>query len=154
MACDNLPYLWELTGVWVQRHDCKDLVTIYSTSPQISCMACPIWKLTVVWLQRHDCKDLVTIYSTKTWKPEVAIAVPTSDLADLAWSPDNCCLLVWDSALTYKALVYASDGDLLASYQAYSDALGIRSTCWSPSGQMLAIGSFDQVVSNPKVAQR
>lgn len=96
-------------------------------------------------MQRHDCKDFVTIYSTKTWKPDVAIAVPTSDLADIAWSPDNCCLLVWDAVLTYKALVYASDGDLLASYQAYSDALGIKSTSWSPSGQMLALGSFDQV---------
>ena len=96
-------------------------------------------------MQRHDCKDFVTIYSTKTWKPEVAIAVPTTDLADVAWSPDNCCLLVWDTLLAYKALVYASDGELLASYQAYSDGLGIKSTSWSPSGQMLALGSFDQV---------
>ena len=76
-------------------------------------------------MQRHDCKDFVTLYSTKSWKPEVAIAVPTSDLSDLAWSPDNCCLAVWDSLLTYKALVYASNGALLASYQAYSDGLPV-----------------------------
>ena len=30
------------------------------------------------------------------------------------------------------------------SYSAYDDALGIKTVRWSPTGQLLAVGSFDQ----------
>lgn len=73
------------------------------------------------------------------------IAATTQDLADLAWSPDGSCFAVWDILLTYKLLIYSSSGHCLASYSAYQDALGIRTVQWSPDGQMLAVGSYDQV---------
>jgi len=77
------------------------------------------------------------------------IATTTQDLSDLAWSPNGTCFVVWDTPLTYKLLVYSSKGHCLSSYCAYQDALGIRSVAWSPSGQMLAIGSYDQVPPPP-----
>ena len=38
------------------------------------------------------------------------------------------------------------DGRCLSKYSAYEFALGIKSVCWSPSSQFLAIGSFDEKV--------
>ena len=73
------------------------------------------------------------------------IATTTQDLADLAWSPDSSCFVVWDTLLTYKLLIYSAAGHCLASFSAYQDALGIRTVQWSPDGRMLAVGSYDQV---------
>ena len=70
----------------------------------------------------------------------------TRDLAGLAWNPSSSELAAWDSALTYKVLLFGSRGNLKASYSAYSDALGVRHATWSPSGQVLAVGSCDQRV--------
>ena len=41
--------------------------------------------------------------------------------------------------------VYTPEGECLAAFQAYSGALGVKSLAWSPSGQLLAVGSYDQV---------
>lgn len=71
------------------------------------------------------------------------------DAADLAWSPDSSKLAVWDSAFTYNVLVLAADGSSLGSYSGYQDGLGIRSVGWSPGGDLLAVGSYDQVCDEP-----
>lgn len=73
------------------------------------------------------------------------IATTTQDLADLAWSPNSTCFVVWDILLTYKLLIYSAAGHCLASFSAYQDALGIRTVQWSPDGSMIAVGSYDQV---------
>ena len=52
-----------------------------------------------------------------------------------------------------QVVVYGLDGRVLTSYRAYSDALGIKSVAWSPSGQLLAVGSYDQVCGGPTCAQ-
>ena len=70
----------------------------------------------------------------------------TDDLAGLKWSPDGEVLCVWESSLSYKVLLYSIDGRLISSYSAYEHALGIKSLCWSPSGQFVAVGSHDQLV--------
>ena len=95
-------------------------------------------------VQRTDCKEYISLVSCSAWELRSRIAITTQDLADLAWSPDSSCFVVWDTMLTYKLLVYSSEGLCLASFSAYQDALGIRSLRFSPNGQMLAIGSFDQ----------
>ena len=97
------------------------------------------------WVQRSQCKDQLTIYSCLDWQPLSRASLPTSDAADLVWSPDRTCLAVWESVLEYRVLVYAVDGSCLADYSAYGNALGIKTVAWSPTGQMLAIGSYDQV---------
>jgi WD40 repeat protein len=109
-----------------------------------------IWHflLVLIWqfctLQRAQCKDRLAIYTCCDWQAS-RTALPTSDAADLAWSPDTTCLAVWESSLDYRLLVIALDGRCLLDYCAYPDGLGIKSVAWSPSGQLLAIGSYDQV---------
>lgn len=41
-------------------------------------------------------------------------------------------------------MVLALDGTPLVRYRAYEDALGVKSVAWAPSGQLLAVGSYDQ----------
>ena len=70
--------------------------------------------------------------------------VATSDAADLAWSPDDRAICVWDSVLQYKVCMYQPDGRCLKEYTAYSNALGVKTVRWSPSSQILGIGSYDE----------
>nr|GEW69758.1 hypothetical protein [Tanacetum cinerariifolium] len=37
-------------------------------------------------------------------------AVDTLDLADVEWSPDDSAIVIWDSPLEYKVLIYSLDG--------------------------------------------
>lgn len=46
----------------------------------------------------------------------------------------------------YKVVLYSPDGTMIKTYSAYDDALGIRLIRWSPSSQLLAIGSYDSKV--------
>lgn len=50
-----------------------------------------------------------------------------------------------------QVLIYSPDGRCLFKYQAYESGLGIKSVSWSPCGQFLAVGSYDQMlrVLNP-----
>ena len=44
-----------------------------------------------------------------------------------------------------RCVVVTPQGRVCASYSAYEHSLGIKSTAWSPSGDLLALGSYDQV---------
>lgn len=94
--------------------------------------------------ERRNCKDCISIFACSSWQLVKHFEVETNDLADLAWSPDGRVLCVWDSLLRYELLVYSMDGRCLSRYSAYEFALGVKSVCWSPSSQFLAIGSFDE----------
>lgn len=85
------------------------------------------------------------MYTCTNWELVKQFHVATNDLEDIAWSPDTACLAAWDNSLTYNLVVVTPEGETLATYSAYSNALGIKTVQWSPSGQMLSIGSFDQV---------
>lgn len=95
--------------------------------------------------ERRDCKDFVSVFSTETWTVAAHFPVETSDLAELTWSPDGGQLAVWESSLEYAVLIYSPDGRKVARYEAYKNALGIKSAAWSPSGQLFAMGSYDQM---------
>lgn len=87
----------------------------------------------------------MSLVNCSDWSLRQRIAITTADLADLAWSPDSSRFVVWDTLLTYKLAIYTAEGHCLASYSPYQDALGIRTVQWSPDGQRLAVGSYDQV---------
>nr|AGT21477.1 WD40 repeat-like superfamily protein [Tarenaya spinosa] len=95
---------------------------------------------------RRDCKDYVNLLSCQSWQIMGSFAVDTVDLADLEWSPDDSSIIVWDSPLEYKVLIYSPDGRCLFKYQAYECGLGVKTVSWSPCGQFLAIGSYDQML--------
>lgn len=48
--------------------------------------------------------------------------------------------------LYLQVLIYSPDGRCLFKYSAYDNALGVKSATWSPCGQFLGVGSYDQVV--------
>lgn len=55
----------------------------------------------------------MTTYDCSTWELVRQWVVATSDLADLAWSPDGSCLAVWDApAMGYIVAVYTPTGKL------------------------------------------
>ena len=47
--------------------------------------------------------------------------------------------------LSLPTQVYTPDGECLASHSGYSQMLGIKTVAWSPSGQLLALGDYEQV---------
>ncbi|KAH9647902.1 wd repeat-containing protein WRAP73 [Citrus sinensis] len=95
---------------------------------------------------RRDCKDYINLLSCHTWEIMGVFAVDTLDLADIEWSPDDSAIVIWDSPLEYKVLIYSPDGRCLLKYQAYESGLGVKSISWSPCGQFLAVGSYDQTL--------
>jgi hypothetical protein len=49
-----------------------------------------------------------------------------------------------------QVVVHAvSDGACLGSFSAYDDALGAKAAAWGPGGDVLAVGSYDQVGEGP-----
>ncbi|KAK0596388.1 hypothetical protein LWI29_015257 [Acer saccharum] len=95
---------------------------------------------------RRDCKDYINLLSCHTWEIMGVFAVDTLDMADIEWSPDDSTLVIWDSLMEYKVLIYSPDGRCLSKYQAYESGLGVKSVSWSPCGQFLAVGSYDQML--------
>ncbi|KAI8896244.1 hypothetical protein BC833DRAFT_541597 [Globomyces pollinis-pini] len=94
--------------------------------------------------ESYESKDFISIYDCSDWTLTKRFPIQTSDLFDLAWSPDGRFIAVWESFLTYNIFIYHPDGRLAGTYSAYDNMLGIMSVKWSPSAQFLAIGSFDQ----------
>lgn len=95
-------------------------------------------------LERAGCKDYVAVYDASTFALAARFPTTTADAADLAWSPDGTAIAVWDSPLEHRVMLHAPDGAPLGEYSAYSGALGIKSVCWAPGGQLLAVGSYDE----------
>lgn len=93
----------------------------------------------------------MSLYACADWAPLAHAEVGTSDLEGLAFAPDGTCLAAWDSPLQYGVVVLALDGSPLARYRAYEDALGVKCASWAPSGQLLAVGSYDQARPRPGV---
>lgn len=96
--------------------------------------------------ERRDCKDFVSLFDCEQWQLVRNFPVKTTDLVGLRWSPDGKVLCIWDSSLNYNIVIYNTKGVCLASYSAYENALGIKCVQWSPTGQFIAVGSFDQKV--------
>ncbi|KAF0980699.1 hypothetical protein FDP41_013182 [Naegleria fowleri] len=94
--------------------------------------------------ERRDCKDYISIIVTETWELVKHFPVRTKNLTDIKWSPDGRYLVVWDHPLDYSVTIYSPAGSEISHYSAYNDLLGVKTVKWSPNGQLLAIGSFDQ----------
>ncbi|XP_044478919.1 WD repeat-containing protein WRAP73-like [Mangifera indica] len=95
---------------------------------------------------RRDCKDYTNLLSCSSCEIMGVFADDTLDLADIKWAPDDNSIVIWDSHLEYKVLIYSPDGRCLFKYQAYESGLGVKSVSWSPCRQFLAVGGFDQML--------
>lgn len=45
----------------------------------------------------------------------------------------------------HRVQVFTSDGKPATTYSAYQDALGIKDVAWNASGELLSVGSYDEV---------
>ena len=103
-------------------------------------------------LARSSCKDRVVVYDTGTFEEVASIELGTSDASGMLWSPDSKHLVVWDG-LTYGPRVVVlgvSPGSIEvvmdAAWAAGVSGLGVRTVAWSPSGSVLAVGTYDSDV--------
>ncbi|KAJ2491642.1 WD repeat-containing protein wrap73 [Coemansia sp. RSA 2050] len=97
--------------------------------------------------QRHDYHDYIGIYNTRSWTMVREIAVmDTVDLAGIAWSPDGLHLVAWDMAGNFCAVVVNVGGVVKRVYGEDQVCLGVRSCEWAPSGQLLAVGGYDEKI--------
>ncbi|KAG2759839.1 WD repeat-containing protein [Phytophthora cactorum] len=94
--------------------------------------------------ERHDCKDFIGVYSCESWELTTHFSIDSYDCVEITWSPDDGTIAVRDTHLEFRVLLYSPDGTLLAKYQAYENALGLKTMTWSASGQFLALGSYDE----------
>ncbi|KAI8801005.1 WD40-repeat-containing domain protein [Cladochytrium replicatum] len=94
--------------------------------------------------ERKDCKDKIALIDCEDWSLIRKFAVETSDLEDISWSPDGQYIAAWDGPLNSKVLFYHPDGRLAGSFSSTEYALGVKTALWSPSGQFLAVGGYDQ----------
>jgi hypothetical protein len=83
-----------------------------------------------------------------------------NNLSSICWAPDGSHIIAADSYLSYKLAVYTPSGEVVAAYEAYQNALGIKQvltqTCSiSPSitqhslptiENLVAVSSFDGIV--------
>lgn len=58
-------------------------------------------------LERREVKDYIGIYYCGDWSLIHHFPIDTFDAIDLMWSKDNTSLIIWDSPVEYKLLVYS-----------------------------------------------
>ncbi|EME27281.1 uncharacterized protein Gasu_51380 [Galdieria sulphuraria] len=78
----------------------------------------------------------------------ILLSFPVSllDVTGLSWCPNEYTIMIHSSSLYNQLQVVLPQGKVLFYYQPYTAALGMREALWSPTGNLLAIASFDQVV--------
>lgn len=102
-------------------------------------------------LTRPSLHDVLLYLNPDGSGPVVPMEMPTVDAQGILWSPDGQWLALWDAASAgYKVLILTADGHLYKTYNGGQDAdslsLGAKTLKWSPSGEILAIGDFDNRV--------
>eukprot|EP00347_Sterkiella_histriomuscorum_P020793 403336439 len=95
--------------------------------------------------ERRETKDWISIYyAGADWKLVNTFEVETFDLVDIMWCKEDTALVVYDTPLEAKVLVYSAlTGDILARHQLHSPGLGVKSVSLSPSGIFMAVAYFD-----------
>ena len=105
-------------------------------------------------IERREAKDWVSIYHTMgEWKMVNTFEVDTFDAADISWCKEDTSIMVYDSPLDAKILIFSAmtgacltnmnlqNYSINAKYGDSSLALGIKSVSLSPN-QYYAVASF------------
>jgi WD40 repeat protein len=102
---------------------------------------------------RIDLQDYIGVYATKPWAELSKFKCAKdsgNDLASLQWTPNSAHIVASDSHLMYKFAVYTPAGEVVAFYEAYQQALGLRQVVFHRGAQgttpicpLVALGSYD-----------
>lgn len=120
----------------------KQITTCYGYRPRTGHLAL---------LTRPSLHDVLLYLKPDGSGPVVPMELATVDAQGILWSPDGQWLALWDAASAgYKVLILTADGHLYKTYCGGQDAgnlsLGVKTLKWSPSGEFLVIGDFDNRV--------
>lgn len=96
-------------------------------------------------VERREHRDYIGVYRQGYWELINRFKVDTIDLEDIMWSTNDRVICCYDNPLEYRFLIYTPRGQKLAQFQAYENALGIKSLSFSPKSRFLAVGSYDQI---------
>lgn len=104
----------------------------------------------MVLAERRSSKDYLSIFDCKKWILVNNFEAASKDLAGLCISPNGHYICIWESCVEYKLYIHMMSGSCVCSYSAYNNiweyGLGIKIVKWSPTGQFLSIGSYDEKV--------
>lgn len=106
----------------------------------------------LVILSRSAAQDIMTLHAPCTYFVIKTITLPSADAQGLKWSPDGRWLAVWDTpSMGTKLFIYSADGHLYRTYAGESndavEGLGIKTLEWSPRGDFLAVGGYNERVT-------
>jgi len=96
--------------------------------------------------ERKDSKDFIGIYFTGDWTLVSHFQVESYDMQEVFWSKDNTALIVQDSPLECKFLIYSPTGNLIQVHEPYKLTLGVKNMNMSPNGHYLTAGFYDGAV--------
>ena len=101
--------------------------------------------------RRNDSADHISIFDySSNWSMIGHFQVnELEDLQGIQWSPNDDVLCLWENCYEYKIVFYTLDGKVLNIYKPENDqlSLGIRCARWSPTGQILVVGDYDEHVT-------
>ncbi|KAI9842702.1 MAG: hypothetical protein M1837_006987 [Sclerophora amabilis] len=103
-------------------------------------------------ISRPAAHDLLTLHAATEYNVLISLTLPTVDAQGLRWSPCGRWIAIWDSVASGpKIHIYTADGHLYRSHSGSQDeevrGLGIKSVEWSPLGDFLAIGDYEDRMS-------
>ena len=103
-------------------------------------------------LVRESAHDNLLLLAPSTYEVLENVELPSVDAQGLDWSPDGQWLAIWDNTSAgYKLYVYTADGNLFKTYAGGQTTdhvgLGIKSVTWSPKGDHLAIGDYEDCIT-------
>ncbi|XP_043791044.1 WD repeat-containing protein WRAP73-like [Apis laboriosa] len=98
-----------------------------------------------------ESKDNIEIYKTDTWKlNKKLICGHLNSIDGICWSPNSELLCIWSSfSDETKLIIYSTifERDIAVFYPAQFENLkGIENVTWMPSGQLLAITGFNEMI--------
>ena len=96
--------------------------------------------------ERQNGKDFIGIYFTGDFSLVSHFQVGTFDMCDIIWTKDATNLIVIDTPLEVKFLVYSPTGNLIFSGEPYLYGLGIEIAKLSNNSHTLGIGFNDGIM--------
>jgi WD40 repeat protein len=101
--------------------------------------------------RRNDSTDHISIFNYQlNWSMIQHFQVKElEDLQGIQWSPNEDVLCLWENCYEYKIVFYSLDGKMLNMYKPENERLllGVRCAQWSPTGQILVVGDYDEHIT-------